>query len=74
MRGRENLVAVMPFGKGLILETLRYPNELRAADPNFVHIPDLKVDKEMIELRPSSSGARAGRSTRLSSRTRSPQH
>ncbi len=50
MRGREDLVAVMPFGKGLLLETLRYQNELRAADPNFADIPDLKVDKEMIEL------------------------
>ncbi|MGC1861523.1 MAG: Ku protein [Methylocystis sp.] len=50
MRGRENLVAVMPFGKGLVLETLRYQNELRAADPNFADIPDLKIDKEMIEL------------------------
>jgi DNA end-binding protein Ku len=38
------------FGKGLLLETLRYQNELRAADPNFADIPDLKVDKEMIEL------------------------
>jgi DNA end-binding protein Ku len=50
MRGRENLVALMPFGKGLVLETLRYQNELRAAEPNFADIPDLKVDKEMIEL------------------------
>ncbi|HEY8137374.1 MAG TPA: Ku protein, partial [Methylocystis sp.] len=50
MRGREDLVAVMPFGKGLVLETLRYQSELRAADPSFADIPDLKVDKEMIEL------------------------
>ena len=50
MRGRENLVAVLPFGKGLILETLRYQNELRAAEPNFADIPDLKVDREMVEL------------------------
>jgi DNA end-binding protein Ku len=50
MRGRENLVAVMPFDKGLILETLRYQNELRAAYTNFADIPDLKIDKEMIEL------------------------
>ena len=31
-------------------QTLRYQNELRAADPNFADIPDLKIDKEMIEL------------------------
>jgi len=34
----------------LLLETLRYQNELRAADPNFADIPDLKIDKEMVEL------------------------
>ena len=50
MRGRENLVAVMPFGKGLLLETLRHADELRAADPNFADIPDLKIDKEMVDL------------------------
>ncbi|MBI1868408.1 MAG: Ku protein [Methylocystis sp.] len=50
MRGRENLVAVMPYGKGLLLETLRYANELRAADAYFDDIPDQKVDKEMVAL------------------------
>jgi DNA end-binding protein Ku len=50
MRGRENLVAVMPFGKGLLLETLRYANELRAADEFFDDIPEQKVDKEMVAL------------------------
>lgn len=50
MRGRENLVAVMPYGKGLLLETLRYANELRAADVYFDDIPDQKIDKEMVAL------------------------
>lgn len=50
MRGREYLVAVVPFGKGLLLETLRYKNELRAADQFFDDIPEQKVDKEMVAL------------------------
>jgi DNA end-binding protein Ku len=50
MRGRENLVAVRPCGDGLLLETLRYPNELRKSDRVFADIPHTKSSKEMIEL------------------------
>ena len=39
MRGKENLVAVRPCGDGLLLETLRYPNELRKSDRVFADIP-----------------------------------
>jgi DNA end-binding protein Ku len=50
MRGRENLVAVRPCGDGLLLETLRYPNELRKSDRVFADIPHGKASKEMIDL------------------------
>lgn len=50
MRGRENLVAVMPFDKGLLLETLRYGDELRAAADYFEDIGAAKIDKEMVSL------------------------
>lgn len=50
MRGREYLIAVVPFGKGLLLETLRYANELRAAAEFFDDIPEQKIDKEMVAL------------------------
>jgi DNA end-binding protein Ku len=50
IRGRENLVAVTPFGNGLLLETLRYANELRSAGEFFDDIPAQKVDKEMVAL------------------------
>lgn len=50
MRGRENIVAVVPFGKGLLVETLRYANELRAAEPYFSEIADTAGDAEMIAL------------------------
>jgi len=50
MRGREYLVAVQPLGRGLLLQTLRYDEEVRAAEPFFREIPDMKLDKEMINL------------------------
>jgi DNA end-binding protein Ku len=50
MRGRENLVAVRPCGEGLLLETLRYPNELRKSDGVFSEIPHTKPSKEMVDL------------------------
>ena len=50
MRGRENLVAVRPCGEGLLLETLRYPNELRKSDKVFADIPHAKASKEMVDL------------------------
>jgi len=50
MRGRENLVAVRPCGDGLLLEMLRYPNELRKSDRVFADIPHGKASKEMIDL------------------------
>jgi DNA end-binding protein Ku len=50
MRGRENLVAVRPCGDGLLLETLRYPAELRKSDKVFADIPHAKASKEMVDL------------------------
>jgi DNA end-binding protein Ku len=50
MRGRESLVAIVPLGKGLLVETLRYANELRAAEPFFAEIADSAGDEEMISL------------------------
>ncbi len=50
MRGRENLIAVRPCGDGLLLETLRYPVELRKSDRVFTDVPRGKANKEMVEL------------------------
>ena len=50
MRGKENLVAVRPCGDGLLLETLRYPNELRNSDKVFSHVPNKRPQKEMVDL------------------------
>ncbi|WP_265564538.1 non-homologous end joining protein Ku [Sphingomicrobium arenosum] len=50
MRGREYVVSVKPCGRGLILETLRYEEELRKAESYFREICDDKPDKELLEL------------------------
>jgi len=50
LRGRGNIVAIRPFGKGLLLEVLRHANEIRAAEPLFKEITEVKADKEALDL------------------------
>jgi DNA end-binding protein Ku len=50
MRGKENLVAVKPCGDGLLLETLRYADELRKSDKIFSEVPNKRPPKDMIDL------------------------
>ena len=50
VRGREQLVSLKPCGKGIVLETLRYEDEVRRAQTYFKDIPDSKPDKEMLDL------------------------
>ena len=50
LRGHGNIVAIKPFGKGLLLEVLRHANEIRAAEPIFKEIVETKVDKEALDL------------------------
>ncbi len=50
LRGKEYLVAVKPAGKGLLLETLHYQDELRKADPYFSDIPAKKADADLLDV------------------------
>ena len=50
VRGREKLVAIKPCGKGLLLETLRYADEVRAGQSFFDDIDDAKPKKELLDL------------------------
>lgn len=50
MRGSEKLVALKPCGKGLLLETLRYSDEVRAGRSFFADIDDAKPDAELLDL------------------------
>lgn len=49
-RGQDQLVAVSPAEDGLLLETLRYEKEVKDSKEIFSSIPNVKVDKEMLEL------------------------
>jgi len=50
LRGQSNIVALKPCGKGLLLEILRHADEVKSADTFFEEVPDVKVDKEALEL------------------------
>jgi len=50
VRGREQLVAIKPCGKGLLMETLRYADEVRAGQSFFREIGDEKPAKELLDL------------------------
>lgn len=50
VRGTEKLVALKPCGKGLLLETLRYADEVRAGRGFFSDIDDAKPDPELLDL------------------------
>ncbi|MHA6289085.1 non-homologous end joining protein Ku [Maricaulis sp. CAU 1757] len=50
VRGRDHIIAVKPCGDGLLLETLRYADEIRESDQIFAQIPELKADKDMLGL------------------------
>jgi DNA end-binding protein Ku len=50
MRGREYVVSLKPCGRGILLETLRYADEVVKAQGYFRDISDAKPDDEMLEL------------------------
>ena len=50
MRGREYIVSLKPCGRGILLETLRYADEVVKAQGYFRDIPDAKPDPEMLDL------------------------
>ena len=50
LRGREYVVSLKPCGRGILLETLRYADEVVKAQGYFRDIPDSKPDAEMLEL------------------------
>jgi DNA end-binding protein Ku len=50
MRGKEYLAALKPCGKGLLLETLHYAEEVRKADPYFAGISDETADDDLLAV------------------------
>lgn len=50
LRGHGNIVAIKPFKNGLLLEVLRHASEIRSAGVLFDDIPEVKIDKEALDL------------------------
>lgn len=50
MRGRSYIAAVKPYEDGLIVETVHYAEELRAAKTFFDDLPNGKLDQDLIDL------------------------
>jgi DNA end-binding protein Ku len=50
IRGKGSVVAVKACGHGLMLETLRYADEVKKASGAFKDVPEIKVQDDMVEL------------------------
>src|SRR6188768_521812 len=60
MRGREYLVSLKPCGRGIVLETLRYADEVNKAQNYFREIGDAKPDAELLDLAETLIERKAG--------------
>ncbi|MEO5809054.1 MAG: Ku protein [Sphingomicrobium sp.] len=50
MRGQEYVVSLKPCGRGMVLETLRYADEVNKASAYFRDIGDAKPDPDLLDL------------------------
>ncbi len=50
MRGQEYVVSLKPCGRGMVLETLRYADEVNKAASYFRDIGDAKPDPDLLEM------------------------
>ncbi|MCH7628787.1 Ku protein [Novosphingobium sp.] len=50
VRGREQLVSLKPCGRGIVLEVLRYADEVHKARGFFAEIPDNPPSADLLEL------------------------
>ena len=60
IRGQGSIVAIKPCGKGLLMETLRYADEVKKADGTFDAVPAKKVDGDLVELAEELIDKKAG--------------
>jgi DNA end-binding protein Ku len=61
MRGREYIVSLKPCGRGILMETLRYADEVNKAQGYFRDIDDIKPDPELLELAETLIEKKSGR-------------
>ena len=61
LRGREYVVSLKPCGRGMVLETLRYADEVNKAQSYFREIGDAKPDEDLLDLATSLIEKKAGK-------------
>ena len=61
VRGQEFLVSLKPCGRGLVLETLRYADEVNRAANYFRDIGDAKPDADLLDLATTLIEKKAGK-------------
>lgn len=61
LRGREYIVSLKPCGRGMVLETLRYADEVNKAAGFFRDIPDEAPDEELLDLAITLIDKKAGK-------------
>lgn len=50
LRGKEYLVSIRPCGKGMLLETLHYGDEIKTSDSFFSDIPAKSADADLLDV------------------------
>ena len=60
VRGREHLVALKPCGRGMVLEVLRYSDEVQKAQGFFAEIGENKPQPELLDLAKSLIEQKSG--------------
>ncbi|AOF94498.1 non-homologous end joining protein Ku [Sphingobium sp. RAC03] len=61
MRGREYVVSIKACGRGLVMETLRYADEVNKAASYFREIGDADPDEELLDLATTLIDKKTGR-------------
>ena len=60
MRGQEYVISLKPCGRGMVLETLRYADEVNKAASYFRDIGDAKPDPDLLDLASTLIEKKAG--------------
>jgi DNA end-binding protein Ku len=60
MRGQEYVVSLKPCGRGMVLETLRYADEVNRASSYFRDIGDAKPDPDLLDMAETLIDKRTG--------------
>lgn len=60
MRGQEYVVSLKPCGRGMVLETLRYADEVHKAASYFREIGDSKPDSDLLDMAEALIEKKAG--------------